>query len=261
MFSFLALGERVEISLSRKNVYILYVLGISLWEDHSRKEQDWQFWAPWLTFQPEDWCGTCWPDHPAVLPSLGTKIFDIIRHSKNVSHGVWCLCGLPESWVSICAVLDLVHCTGIFFPASLHKQQVLVQGRGKYWTASSLMQVNQSPSDSWSLATDSTVRREEGFHLKVIPGGWKIPLGRCSLLGWVRSLCGNSSIQANPVDSKVWLLRTRAIGKGRANDGQTHLNDERKLWIPLAVRTGLQTCDRFLQGARRCNSFKACKGE
>lgn len=34
-------------------------------------------------------------------------------------------------------------------------------------------------------------------------------------------------------------------------DRQTHLKDERRVWMPLAVRTGLHTCDRFLQGARR----------
>lgn len=73
------------------------------------------------------------------LPSYSTiPGYQNIWHyqtSKNVSQSVWCLCGLPERWVSICAVLDLVHCMGIYSPASLHKEQVLKQGRGKDWTA------------------------------------------------------------------------------------------------------------------------------
>lgn len=51
------------------------------------------------------------------------------------------------------------------------------------------------------------------------------------------------------------------LERDRACDGQTHLNDERRLWVPLAVRTELRPRDRFFQGARRRNSFKACKKE
>lgn len=64
---------------------------------------------------------------------------------------------------------------------------------------------------------------------------------------------------SNTVDSKVAPVKERSWRAIGARDGQTHPMEERRLWMPLVVRIGLQPCDGFPQEAGRWNSFKACK--
>lgn len=146
MFSFLAgLGEKGGNIFVSKYLNSC-VLWISLWKDHLRKEQDWQFWVPWLTFKPQDCCGTCWPDHPAIQPSLDTKIFDITRHSKNVSYGVWCLCGLSESWVTYVSFWTLWIAQAFTSQFPFTSNKCWSEGEGNTEQHHPLCRMNQNPS-------------------------------------------------------------------------------------------------------------------
>lgn len=163
-------------------------------------------------------------------------------------------------WSRLCIYMGMAIATSQLPFAS---NKCWSKGKGNIWIACSWTR-DMVTADAWPLML--LIRREEGFCLEAFPRGLQRPLRECKEGDILAVKLGKEPVwqihcPSNPIDSKVAPVKKGSWRGIWAKVWQTHLMEERRLWMPSVTRTGLQSCDGFPQEAGRWNLFKACKEE